>query len=106
MTSVGASAHERELLEALHRPGNEAVHDRLTGRITERLVPAVTAVIVDGIASGEFVDQDAPRAAAFVLGCFTSLNDLVGESEDLPGVVDALNAFVLRALGHRAGSSS
>ena len=106
MTTVGASTHERELIEALHRPGNDAVHDRLTGRITERLVPAVTAVIEDGIASGEFADQDADRAAAFVLGCFTSLHDLVGKPEDLPGVVNALNAFVLRGLGHRAGSPS
>ena len=106
MTSVGASAHERELIEALHQPGNEAVHDRLTGRITERLVPAVTVLIADGIAMGEFADQDARRAATFVLGCFTSLHDLVGDPADFASVVDALNAFVLRGLGHRAGAAS
>jgi AcrR family transcriptional regulator len=100
--SVGAGQHERELVEALHRPENAAVHDRLTGRIVERLVPAVTAVIADGIAAGEFVAQDPRQAAALVLACFGSLHDLVGEPEDMPAVVDGLNAFILRGLGHRA----
>ncbi len=105
MATVGSDPYERELLEALHRPGNAAVHDRLSGRIVERLVPAVTTVIADGIATGEFVAQDPRQAAAFVLGCFTSLHDLVGEAGDLPGIVDGLNAFVLRGLGHQGGRS-
>jgi AcrR family transcriptional regulator len=103
MAAVGTDQTERDLVEALHVPGNAAVHDRLTGRIAERLVPAVTAVIADGIAAGEFVDQDPLQAASFVLGCFSSLHELVGDPEDLPRVVDALNAFVLRGLGHQAG---
>ncbi len=102
MATVGSDPSERELLEALHRPGNAAVHDRLSGRIVERLVPAVTAVIEDGIATGEFVAQDPRQAAAFILACFSSLHDLAGDPGDLPGVVEALNAFVLRGLGHRA----
>lgn len=105
MATVGSGPSERELLEALHSPGNAAVHDRLAGRIVDRLVPVVTAVIADGIATGEFVAQDPRQAAAFVLGCFTSLHDLVGEPQDLEGVVDELNAFVLRGLGHHAGTS-
>jgi AcrR family transcriptional regulator len=105
MATVGADPHERELVEALHQPGNAAVHDRLSGRIVERLVPAVTGVIEDGIATGAFVAQDPRRAAAFVLACFTSLHDLVGDARDLPGVVDDLNGFILRGLGHVPGAS-
>jgi len=105
MATVGSDPSERELAEALHRPGNAAVHDRLSGRIVERLVPAVTSVIADGIATGEFAAQDPRQAAAFVLACFTSLHDLVREPLDLPDVIDGLNAFVLRGLGHEAGSS-
>jgi AcrR family transcriptional regulator len=105
LATVGAAKGERELVEALHRPGNAAVHDRLTGGITERLVPAVTAVIADGIAAGEFVVQDPRQAAAFLLGCFTSLHDLVSDPEDLVGVVEGLNAFVLRGLGHQPGAT-
>jgi len=105
LATVGTSQHEQELVEALHRPGNAAVHDRLTGRIVARIVPAVSAVIADGIAAGEFVPQDPVQAADFVLACFGSLHDLVGEPEDMPAVVDALNAFILRGLGHRTGLS-
>jgi len=104
LATIGGGQGERELVEALHRPGNSAVHDRLTGRIVERLVPAVAAVIEDGIAAGEFVAQDARQAAAFVLGCFSSLHELVGDPADLIGVVEGLNAFVLRGLGHERGA--
>jgi hypothetical protein len=69
-------------------------------------VPAVTKVIEDGIATEEFVAQDPRQSAAFVLACFTSLHDLVGDPEDMPAVVDGLNAFILRALGHRAGAAA
>jgi AcrR family transcriptional regulator len=105
LATVGSSPHERELVEALHQPGNSAVHDRLSGRIVVRLVPAVTEVIEDGIANGEFVAQDPRRSAAFVLGCFTSLHDIVGDTGDLPGVVEDLNEFILRGLGYAPGAS-
>jgi AcrR family transcriptional regulator len=104
MAAVGSNPVERELVEALHEPGNAALHDRLSGRIIERLVPAVTAVIEDGIAAGEFIAQDARRAAAFVLACFASLHDLAGDPDALPAIVDELNAFILRGLGHQGGS--
>ncbi len=100
MSAVGTSQTERDLVEALHRPGNAAVHDRLSGRIVTRLMPAVAAVIADGIAAGEFVTQDPRQAAAFVLACFASLHDLVGDIGDVPAVVGGLNAFILRGLGH------
>jgi AcrR family transcriptional regulator len=100
MVTVGADPYERELVEALHRPGNAAIHDRLSARIVKRLQPAVTAVIEDGIAAGEFAAQDPRQAAAFVLACFTSLHDLVVDPGEMPAVVDALDAFILRGLGH------
>ena len=105
MATVGSDRVERELVEALHRPGNLAVHDRLSGRIVDRLAPAVTSVIEDGVAAGEFVAQDPRQSAAFVLACFASLHDLVGEPEDLPAAVEGINAFILRGLGHHGETS-
>lgn len=105
MAAVGADPFEQDLLEALHRPGNAAVHDQLSGRIVARLVPAVTAVIEEGVGTGEFVAQDPRRAAAFVLACFASLHDLVSSPDEMPAVVDGLNAFILRGLGHRPEGS-
>ena len=106
MAAVGADPYERELVEALHRPGNASVHDRLSGRIIDRLVPAVSAVIADGIADGEFIAQDPRHAAVFSLGCFSSLHDLVGEPDDLAVVIDGLNAFILRGLGYTPAEAS
>ncbi len=103
MTTVGSEAMDRELIGTLHAPGNAAVHDRLSGRIADRLLPAVTQVIEDGMAAGEFAAQDPRQAAAFVLGCFTSIHDLVGDPAELHDVVGGLNAFILRGLGHRPG---
>ena len=58
MTTVGERPYERELIEMIHRPENQAIHDRLGGRIVAALRPAVAAVIADGIRDGEFAPQD------------------------------------------------
>ncbi len=100
MSAVGAEAHERELVEVIHRPENAAIHDRLSARIMVRLAPGVAAVIADGIRDGEFIAQDPDRAAAFVLACFTALHDLVEGPDDLVVVTAQLDAFILRGLGH------
>lgn len=97
---VGGRRHERDLIEVFHRPGNRAVHDRMSERIVARLAPDVAAIIADGIERGVFRRQDPGRAAAFVLGCFASLHDVVGEVADVPAATDELNAFVLRGLGY------
>lgn len=102
MTTVGERPYERALVEMIHRPENRAIHDRLAGRIVAVLRPAVAEVIADGIRAGELAAQDPDRAAAFVLAALTSIDELVGAPEDLPPVVEAVNAFVLRGLGHPA----
>jgi AcrR family transcriptional regulator len=103
MTTVGERPYERELIEMIHRPENQAIHDRLGGRIVAALRPAVAAVIADGIRDGEFAPQDPGQAAAFVLATMVAVEELADAPDDLPAVVDAVNAFVLRGLGHRAG---
>lgn len=100
LREVGGEPHERDLIEVLHRPENRAVHDRMSQRIVARLAPDVAAVIADGIDRGLFRRQDAGRAAVYVLACFGSLHDVVGDVAQVPAATDELNAFVLHGLGY------
>lgn len=97
---VGTEARERELIEVFHRPENRAIHDRLTERISDRLIPTVESIVADGVASGQFADQDPHLAAGFVLATFTSLHDLIDRGASVERVTSQLNAFILRGLGH------
>ncbi len=102
---VGADPRERELVEIYHRPQNRAIHDRLTERILTRASATVESIVSDGIAAGQFEDQDPHLAAGFVLATFTSLHDLVGNEAEVSVVAAELNAFILRGLGYRGDGS-
>ena len=97
---VGTEPNERELIDVFHRPENRAIHDRLTERILARVVATVESFVSDGIAEGQFAQQDPHLAAGFVLATFTSLHDLVGSEANVEQVASELNAFILRGLGH------
>jgi AcrR family transcriptional regulator len=105
MTTVGAGPSDRELIELIHEPANLAIHDRLTGAITTRVAAEMAAVIEDGIAAGEFPDQDPRVAASFVLATFGAVHDMVTSPDELEPVLEALNRFVLRGLGLREAAS-
>jgi AcrR family transcriptional regulator len=106
MADVGRPAHERDLLEFIHRPENLTVHEQMSDRIMARLAPTLTTIIGDGVDDGTFCRQDAALAATFVLGVFSRLHDAVRTPEDLPRALAELDAFVLRGLGHRARATS
>ncbi len=99
MAQVGHTAHERDLLEFIHRPENRTVHEQMSDRIMARLAPTLAGIIGDGVAEGSFRPQDPDLAANFVLGAFSRLHDLVTAPEELPAALAELNAFVLRGLG-------
>ena len=100
LTQVDRQAFERDLIEIIHRPENRAVHDRMTEQAMFRLRPTLAHVIADGIAAGQFRPQDPRLAAAFALGTFNQLHDVVENPDDMPSAVAALHTFVLRGLGH------
>jgi AcrR family transcriptional regulator len=99
LRDVGAEPYERELVELFHRPGNQAVHDRMSERMLARLAPLLANVIADGIAAGSVRPQDPTRAAAFVLACYGALHHVVSSPDDLPTATVELEAFVMRGLG-------
>ena len=97
---VGDEPYERELIEVFHRPENRLLHDRIGERALVRLAPVVAGVISDGIAVGQFRQQDPHRAAAYVMACFGSLHEVVTALEAVPEAIDELNEFVLGGLGY------
>jgi AcrR family transcriptional regulator len=102
MDEVGRTAVERELIVALHRPENRAIHDRMSDEILVRLEPTLTAIISDGVADGSFQVQDPRHAAWFVLSTFGSLHHLVADPSEVAAATAELDAFILRGLGHAA----
>jgi AcrR family transcriptional regulator len=97
---VGGDAYERDLIEIFHRPENRAIHDRISEQAFQALGPLVSAIVVEGVACGQFRAIDPGRAAAYVFACFASLHDVLNDPIDLAVVTDELNAFVLRGLGY------
>jgi AcrR family transcriptional regulator len=105
VSQVGREPYERELIEVFHRPENRAVHDRVGEHAFARIAPALSAVIAEGIAVGQFVPQDPDRAARYVLASFGALHDVIRDAVEVPAAMEELNAFVLRALGASVGSA-
>ena len=97
---VGDEPYERDLIEVFHRPENRVLHDRIGEQALTRLIPAIAALIADGIECGQFWQQDPRRAAAYVMACFGSLHEVVSDPDDVSNAIDELNGFVLRALGY------
>lgn len=100
LAEVGRSPHELDLIEIFHRPENRAVHDRMADEIIIRLAPALERIVADGISDGSFRRQDPALAAAFVLGSYTRLHDVVAGPEDVRPALTELNEFILRGLGY------
>jgi AcrR family transcriptional regulator len=100
LREVGHDRVERDLVETFHRPENRAVHDRVSERMLARLAPALHTIIADGIAANLFRPQDPRLAAAFVLGSFTMLHDVVSDPVDMHAATAQLNTFILRGLGY------
>ena len=101
LSTVGDEPYERELIEILHRPENRPVHDRMSERSFARVGPMIAKVIADGMADGSFTRQDADHAAAFVMGAFGALHEVVSDPATLPQTTAELNAFILRGLGYQ-----
>jgi AcrR family transcriptional regulator len=100
MSLVTADSLEAALVDEIHRPENAPIHDRLAATIIARLLPGVTAAVEQGIADGDFADQEPHRAASFVLAAMTAIDSLVHDPADLEPALRDVQVFVLRGLGH------
>lgn len=97
--ALAASPSNLAMAEFLHRPENQALHDRLTEPLAERLFVLVESIVAQGAAEGSMVVTDAGPAAWFVLGGLQSVERAGTPMADMPAALDEALALALRALG-------
>jgi AcrR family transcriptional regulator len=99
LSDLAASPANSSMAELLHRPENQALHDRLTEPLAQRLFALVDEIVTQGVAEGSMHVPDAGSAAWFVLGGLQSVERAGIPIGDLPAALDRALALALRALG-------
>ena len=99
LSALSASPSNRAMAEFLHRRENQALHDRLTELLAERLFVLVESIVAQGAAEGSMVVTGAGSAAWFVLGGLQSVERAGTPIADMPAALDEALALTLRALG-------
>ncbi len=97
--SLAADPSNLSLVELLHRPENQALHDRLTEPLAHRLFDSVQDIVAQGVAEGSMQVPDAGVAAWFVLGGLQSIERAGTPVTDMPDALDRALGLALRALG-------
>ena len=87
------------MAELLHRPGNSALHDRLTKPLAQRLFVLVEGIVAQGVAEGSMDVPDIAAAAWFVLGGLQGVERAGTSIADMPVALDNSVELALRALG-------
>ena len=87
------------MAELLHRPGNSALHDRLTEPLAQRLFVLVEGIVAQGVAEGSMDVPDIAAAAWFVLGGLQGVERAGTSIADMPVALDNSVELALRALG-------
>jgi len=99
LSALSASPSNLAMAEFLHRRENQALHDRLTEPLAERLFVLVESVVAQGAAEGSMVVTEAGPAAWFVLGGLQSVERAGTPMADMPAALDEALTLALRALG-------
>jgi AcrR family transcriptional regulator len=99
LSALSASPSNLAMADFLHRRENQALHDRLTEPLAERLFVLVVSIVAQGAAEGSMVVTEAGPAAWFVLGGLQSVERAGTPIADMPAALDKALALALRALG-------
>jgi AcrR family transcriptional regulator len=98
LSALAASPSNLAMAEFLHRRENQALHDRLTEPLAERLFVLVESIVAQGAAEGSMVVTEAGPAAWFVLGGLQSVERAGTPMADMPAALGKALALALRAL--------
>lgn len=100
LSDAAAEPGALDVIAAMHRPENRALHDRLAEDMTPRLIPLVETIVEQGVAEGVFRVSDTRAAAWFVLGGLRSAELAGTAASDMPAALARVTEFALRALGY------
>ena len=98
---LAATPTNLSMAELLHRRENQALHDRLTAPLAQRLFVLVEEIVGQGVAEGSMHVADVGAAAWFVLGGLQSVERAETPFADLSAALDKALELALRALGVR-----
>lgn len=96
---LAATPTNLSMAELLHRRENQALHDRLTEPLAQRLFVLVKEIVGQGVVEGSMHVGDVAAAAWFVLGGLQGVERAETPFADLPAALEAALALALRALG-------
>jgi AcrR family transcriptional regulator len=99
LSALATSPSNLAMAEFLHRRENQALHDRLTEPLAERLFVLAESIVAQGVAEGSMMVTEAGPAAWFVLGGLQSVERAGTPIADMPTALDEALALALRALG-------
>ena len=98
LASLAASDSNTSLAELLHRPENNALHDRLTAPLADRLFILVRDIVSQGVAEGSMDVADIDAASWFVLGGLQGVERAGTPIADMPAALEAALALALRVV--------
>jgi AcrR family transcriptional regulator len=98
---LAADPSNESMAVLLHRRENQALHDRLTEPLAQRLFVLVEDIVAQGVAEGSMVVADVAAAAWFVLGGLQSVERAGTPVVEMPAALDQALALALRSLGVR-----
>jgi AcrR family transcriptional regulator len=108
LVKVSRLAEEhKNVLEALHKPGNDAMHTRLLALAIIKQAPLYAALIQEGCEEGIFKTETPLECAEFILSAIQFLTDMgiyPWAQEDLHRRTQAFPQFIERLLQAPDGS--
>lgn len=102
IASIQPEQQERTIDEALHRPENLLMHDKIRQRLFDLIVPILSRVAEDGVKEGLFVCDHIPERIRMILILSSDLFD--GHNPYTPAVIDVFIDATEKILGAKPGA--
>lgn len=102
IASIQPEQQERTIDEALHRPENLLMHDKIRKRLFDLIVPILSRAAEDGVREGLFDCDHIPERIRMILILSSDLFD--GHNPYTPAVIDVFIDATEKILGAKPGT--
>ena len=102
IASIQPEQQERTIDEALHRPENLLMHDKIRKRLFDLIVPLLSRVAEDGVREGLFDCDHIPERIRMILILSSDLFD--GHNPYTPALIDVFIDATEKILGAKPGT--
>ena len=102
IASIQPEQQERTIDDALHRPENLLMHDKIRGRLFDLIVPILSRAAEDGVREGLFDCDHIPERIRMILILSSDLFD--GHTPYTPAVIDVFIDAAEKILGAKPGT--